>query len=208
MIFTSSTDWQKQLAPYLQRRLPYNLLAIGGSAGSFPIVNQLLAALPEDYHLPVVLCLHRLKDKREGFVEALSIRSGLPVCEPDDKQPIQGGMVYIAPANYHLLVEPGHRFSLSTAPLVQFSRPSIDVLLESVGDVYGEHATGIILSGANKDGAAGLAHMHRRACFTLVQNPADAAMPTMPKAAEPFAHASLDLNAITECCQLLDKVGR
>lgn len=167
-------------------QLPQNklkILAIGGSAGSFPIISKLLEQLPPDFRLPVVMCLHRLKDKREGFKEALEIKSALPVVEPDDKDFIKPGYVYIAPANYHLLVESTEHFSLSTTELVQYSRPSIDVLFESVADIFQDQAIALLLSGANRDGGRGMKKIHEKGGITMVQDPNDSSMSTMPQAA-------------------------
>ena len=103
------------------------LVVLGGSAGSFKVVTNLLGRLPQGYPLPLVLCLHRLKDVRSGFMESLQGRSNLEVREPYDKELIQGGRVYLAPSNYHLYVELGNRFGLSTGEPVNHSRPSIDL---------------------------------------------------------------------------------
>lgn len=167
----------------LRDRDRFQLVVVGGSAGSFPVVTKLLERLPRDFRLPVVMCLHRLKDKREGFKEALEIKSALPVLEPEDKMQIRGGVAYVAPANYHLLVENRNQFSLAVTELVQYSRPSIDVLFESVADVFGSAALGILLSGANRDGALGMKRIHDHGGATIVQNPAECSMNTMPEAA-------------------------
>ncbi|MCZ2355209.1 MAG: chemotaxis protein CheB [Bacteroidia bacterium] len=161
----------------------YRIIAIGGSAGSFSIINAILQQLPTNYRLPILMGLHRLKDKREGFQEALMLKASMEVVEPYDKEIIRPGIAYLAPANYHLLVDFPGNCSLSTTELVQFSRPSIDVLFESVADVYGKDSLAILLSGANKDGAEGMATIKRRGGLTIVQDPSDCAMPTMPKAA-------------------------
>jgi len=121
---------------YIKDKNKYQALVIGGSAGSFPVINRILESLKPGYRLPLIMCLHRLKDKREGFQEALRIKSKLPVSEPDDKSPIEHGNAYVAPANYHLLVEKPGLFALATTELVQYSRPSIDVLFESAA-AYG-----------------------------------------------------------------------
>ena len=105
----------------------YKVVVIGGSAGSFQVVVRILHALPTSFALPVILCLHRLKHVRSGFDEALSLRSSIPVQEPNDKETIRPGIAYLAPANYHLYVELGNRFSLSTEEVVNHSRPSIDL---------------------------------------------------------------------------------
>ncbi len=161
----------------------YRLLVVGGSAGSFPIVSRLLEALPSNFRLPIVLCLHRLKDKREGFKEALEVKSTLPVREAEDKDLIEPGVVFVAPANYHLLVEPSGHFALATTELVQYSRPSIDVLFESVADVFGVRALAVLLSGANRDGASGMLRIRQRGGLTIAQEPSESTMATMPEAA-------------------------
>lgn len=167
----------------LSRKDSLTALVIGGSAGSFSVTNRLLEQLPPSFPLPVIIALHRLKDKREGFKEALQIRSKLPVNEPDDKTHIQPGTVYIAPANYHLLIETPEVFALSTTELVQYSRPSIDVFFDSAADVFGKGLVAILLSGANRDGASGLYRIQEKGGLTIVQDPADCSMPTMPAAA-------------------------
>lgn len=158
-------------------------VVIGGSAGSFPVVNRMLERLPANFPLPILMCLHRLKDKREGFKEALEIKSALPVTEPDDKQPLRPGVVYIAPANYHLLVDAPGIVSLSTTEVVQYSRPSIDVLFESAADLWGRHLLAVLFSGANRDGAQGMRRIKDKGGFLVVQDPAECAMATMPEAA-------------------------
>ena len=162
----------------------YRAIVIGGSAGSFPIVTKLLGALPKTYKLPIVLALHRLKHVPGGFAEALSYKSALPVEEPKDKQKMRGGTAYLAPANYHLMVEQvGHSFALSTEEMVKFSRPSIDVLFETAAYNYRQHLVGILLSGANTDGVAGLKRIKDRGGLTIVQNPEECAIKTMTEGA-------------------------
>jgi two-component system chemotaxis response regulator CheB len=174
-----TNDWK----PYIKRKHQYAMVVIGGSAGSFPIVNKVLEAMPKRYRLPIVMCLHRLKDKREGFREALEIKSAVPVLEPEDKSTILPGTAYVAPANYHLLIENRGQFSLSTTELIQYSRPSIDVLFESAADVFGEDLVSVLLSGANRDGALGMKRIKDRGGLTLVQEPKECGMTTMPEAA-------------------------
>ncbi len=171
------------LQKLLDRRKSYELIVIGGSAGSFPIVLRILEHIPKLYRLPLAMCLHRLKDKREGFKEALEIKSQIPVVEPDDKAEILPGVAFVAPANYHLLVEKKGMFGLATTELVQYSRPSIDVLFESAADVYGPALVAIILSGANRDGAQGMRRVKAKGGVAIVQNPAECSMATMPEAA-------------------------
>lgn len=112
----------------------------------------------------------------------LQSHTPLSVCEVEDKTPIEAGKVFIAPANYHVLVEPGF-FSLSLDAPVRYSRPSIDLAMTSAADSYGHHGVGIVLTGANADGAAGLRRMADAGALTVVQDPATAEMPAMPRAA-------------------------
>jgi two-component system, chemotaxis family, protein-glutamate methylesterase/glutaminase len=160
----------------------YKAIIIGGSAGSFQIVTRIIASLPANYPLPIIMCLHRLKHVRSGFVEALSIKSKMPIIEPLDKEPIKSGRIYLAPANYHLYIELGNRFSLSTEDVVNHSRPSIDLSFFSASYNYKRKLVGIILSGANKDGALGLKSVKDSGGLTIVQDPSECQVPTMTQA--------------------------
>ena len=161
----------------------YRAVVIGGSAGSFQGIVQLLSSLPPNFPLPIILALHRLKHVRHGFVEALSPKSKLKVVEPDDKDAIKRGMAYLAPANYHLTMELGPYFSLSTDEMVNNSRPSIDITLASAAYVWREKTIGILLSGANKDGAAGMKAIKDKGGLTVIQDPKTCLIDTMPLAA-------------------------
>ena len=172
----------------------YKVVVIGGSAGSFQVIVRILHSLPADYPIPVVLCLHRLKHVRSGFVEALSIRSNLPVVEPDDKDQLRSGRVYLAPANYHLYVDLGNRFALSTEEQVNHSRPSIDLTFFSIARTYRESALGVILSGANRDGAEGLSRLKRMGGSAIVQDPRDCEVRTMTEASLRMTEVDAVLN--------------
>ncbi len=161
----------------------YKAIVIGGSAGSFQGITKILSGIPEGFPLPIIMCLHRLKHVRNGFIEALSIKSVKPVVEPYDKENIKKGNVYLAPANYHMYIELGHSFALSTEEMVNNSRPSIDITLESAAYAYKNRLIGILLSGANKDGAYGMKVIKERGGLTIVQDPAECMIDTMPKAA-------------------------
>lgn len=161
----------------------YKAVVIGGSAGSFQGIVKILSSLPDSFELPIILCLHRLKHVRNGFVEALSIKSIKPVEEPFDKENIRKGKVYLAPANYHLSVELGNTLSLSTEDMVNNSRPSIDITLETSAYVYRDKLIGILLSGANKDGALGMKSIKDKGGMTIVQEPQECMIDTMPTAA-------------------------
>lgn len=168
----------------------YKAVVIGGSAGSFQGIVKILSQLPKGFPLPIIMALHRLKHVRHGFVEALSLKSVVQVTEPNDKEPIKKGGVYLAPANYHLSVELGNNFSLSTEEMVNNSRPAIDITLSTCAYVYKDKLIGILLSGANRDGALGMKHIKDRGGLTIVQEPSECMIETMPKAA--LAVTSID----------------
>jgi two-component system chemotaxis response regulator CheB len=161
----------------------YKAIIIGGSAGSFQVVTKILSALPCTFPLPVLLCLHRLKHVRSGFVEALSLKSAIPVEEPYDKEMLKPGKAYLAPANYHMFVELANRIALSTEDTVNHSRPSIDLSFFTAANAYREKLVGIILSGANRDGAQGLKKVHENGGVTIVQDPAECEVKTMTQSA-------------------------
>lgn len=161
----------------------YKAVVIGGSAGSFQVINKILNGLPADFELPLIMCLHRLKHVRHGFVEALNIKSQTVIEEPNDKDVIKKGKIYLAPSNYHLSIELGNSFSLSTEDMVNNSRPSIDITLDTAAYVYRNKLIGILLSGANRDGAMGMKKIKDRGGLTIVQNPAECMIDTMPTAA-------------------------
>jgi two-component system chemotaxis response regulator CheB len=161
----------------------YKAVVIGGSAGSFQGVVKILSQLPKGFALPIIMCLHRLKHVRHGFVEALSIKSVVQVTEPNDKEPIKKGCVYLAPANYHMSAELGNYFALSTEEMINNSRPAIDITLGTCAYVYKEKLVGILLSGANRDGANGMKQIHERGGLTIVQEPSECMIDTMPKSA-------------------------
>jgi two-component system chemotaxis response regulator CheB len=161
----------------------YKAVIIGGSAGSFQVVTRILNSLPMNFPLPVLLCLHRLKHVRSGFVEALSLKSNIPVEEPFDKESVKPGIAYLAPANYHMYIELANRIALSTEDTVNHSRPSIDLFFFSAANAYREKLISIILSGANKDGALGLKKVHDIGGVAIVQDPAECEVKTMTQSA-------------------------
>ncbi len=160
----------------------YRALMIGGSAGSFQVVVKILNSLPQNFPMPVFLCLHRLKHVRSGFVEALSIKSKIPVVEPFDKETIKPGRAYLAPANYHMYIELGNKIALSTEEPVNHSRPSIDLSFNTASLAYREKLIGIILSGANRDGALGLKKVNEQGGLCIVQDPNECEVRTMTEA--------------------------
>ncbi|MBC8029257.1 MAG: chemotaxis protein CheB [Pyrinomonadaceae bacterium] len=150
---------------------------------------MLLASLPAEFPLPIAIVQHRGADSESGLSEFLSQASKLRVKEPEDKEPIEPGNVYLAARDYHLLIENGS-FALSTEFPVAYARPSIDVLFESAADEYEDGAIGVILTGANRDGARGLHQIKARGGLTIVENPASATCREMPEAA--IAMTSVD----------------
>jgi len=158
-------------------------IIIGGSAGSFQAITKILSELPKNFTIPIFLCLHRLKHVRTGFVEALSIKSKLQIIEPKDKEYIKQGKIYLAPANYHMYFELGNYISLSTEESVNHSRPSIDLSFISASYVFKDKLIGIILSGANRDGASGLKSVKDNEGIAIVQDPEECQVKTMTSAA-------------------------
>jgi two-component system chemotaxis response regulator CheB len=160
----------------------YELIVVGASWGGLDALGRLLKALPADLSAAVAVVQHRASEDTVGLAGLLETRSALPVRDVEDKDPIEPGRVYIAPPNYHLLVEEG-QFALSTEDRVQYARPSIDVLFESAADAYRERVIGVILTGANEDGARGLARIKDRGGVAVVQDPRSAERRAMPDAA-------------------------
>jgi len=157
-------------------------VVVGTSIGGLNALQTLLSGLPEGFPMPVVIAQHRGQGSEIGLCDFLGRSSRIPISEPEDKEAIFPGRAYLAPRDYHLLVENGS-FALSTDPPVNFARPSIDMLFESAANEYRERAIGVVLTGANRDGARGLAAIKLRGGVTLVEDPASAACREMPDAA-------------------------
>jgi two-component system chemotaxis response regulator CheB len=159
------------------------LVAMGASWGGLRAVETILGALPAGFGAPVVIAQHRRHDTPEGvLVRMLGARCALTVREAEDKQSLDPGVVLVAPADYHLLVEPG-MVALSVDAPLNYSRPSIDILLSSAAEAYGERVAGVVLTGANADGARGLAQIAGRGGTAIVQDPETAERREMPDAA-------------------------
>jgi two-component system chemotaxis response regulator CheB len=161
----------------------FEAVVIGGSAGGVDALFTLLPALPAGYALPVFCILHLPGGRESRLAELFDERLPVPVREAADKEEIVPGTVYFAGSGYHLSVERDRTFSLSCEPPVHFARPAIDVLMESSADAYGAALAAILLTGANHDGADGMAAVRARGGFTVVQDPADAQVSTMPASA-------------------------
>ena len=159
-----------------------DLVVLGMSWGGLHALSTILQALPRDFPLPLAVVQHRGRDAASLLAELLQDCTRLPVRDVEDKDPVDGGGVWLAPPDYHLLVESGY-FTLSVDPPVRFSRPSIDVTFSSAADAYGARVAGLVMTGANDDGARGLRCIADRGGIALVQDPATAESPVMPVAA-------------------------
>jgi two-component system chemotaxis response regulator CheB len=163
------------------------LVAIGTSQGGLHAASVVLAGIPRHFRLPIVLVQHRSKQSDEALVDALQARSALPVSEPEDKEEIKPARVYVAPPDYHLLVD-GMSFALSTEAPVTYSRPSIDVFFESAADAFKEGLVAVLLTGANHDGSRALERVKALGGHVLAEDPFHAESPTMPAAAIATGH--------------------
>ncbi|MBW4511588.1 MAG: chemotaxis protein CheB [Scytonematopsis contorta HA4267-MV1] len=162
--------------------MDFKIILIGTSFGGLSALKIMLGNIPVDLNQSIIIVQHRHKDSDTILKDILQQYGTLPVREVEDKDEILPGIVYLAPADYHLLIEPGH-FALSCDEPVCFARPSIDVLFESAANVYGKQVIGIILTGANNDGAFGLQRVKAKGGFTIVQEPTTAECSIMPNAA-------------------------
>ena len=162
--------------------MAYSILVVGTSWGGLNALRELVGALPADFRIPAVLVQHRHRQSDHLLSTFLQERTRLEVVEVEDKMPIQSGMLFVAPADYHLLIDRGF-FTLSTDPPVRYSRPSIDVTFYSAADAYAAATVGVVLTGANSDGSRGLRRIFDRGGLALVQDPVTAESPTMPSAA-------------------------
>jgi len=179
--------------------MPYEAVVIGASAGGLQALKTLLSALPASFPFPIAVVQH-IAERSENFMaEILQQVSRITVKEAEDKESLNPGTAYLAPPGYHLLIEPDRSISLSVDERVNHARPSIDVLFESAAEVFEEALIGIILTGANADGAQGLKIIKEYGGLTIVQNPESAEHPAMPKAALAAIKADyiLDLEQLT-----------
>jgi len=160
-----------------------NLLVIGGSAGSLEIISNILSNLKTDLRFPVIIVLHRKSHVDSILTDLFSSKTTLPVKEADEKDFLEAGCIYIAPADYHLLVENDRTLSLDFSEKVNFSRPSIDVTFQTAADVFGNTVACLLLSGASSDGTEGLKMVKNRGGLTIVQSPSTAEVAYMPQQA-------------------------
>ncbi len=181
-----------------------DVLLLGGSAGSFKNIFQVVKSLTPDLNKSVIIIIHRKKNYLSEIEKLFGENSRLPVKEISDKDKIRKNNIYIAPPNYHTLIENGHYFSLDVSEALWYSKPSIDVTFESAAEVYHDRCAAILFSGANQDGAQGMLKLRNAGSLTIAQHPGDAEMPEMPNAAININGASYVLRT-DEIFELLNK---
>ncbi len=167
------------------------LIVIGGSWGGIHASVEILKDLPEDFRVPIILVLHRLRNGESGLQQIFAKKIKLKAREIEEKEFVENGVLYLAPANYHVLLEKDFSFSLDSSEPENYSRPSIDVTFSSAARVAGAETAGILLSGASKDGSQGLKKIAQQGGMAIVQDPDEAEVDTMPKAA---------IEIIPDCC--------
>lgn len=159
--------------------MPFRIIVVGASLGGLQALEVFVSGLPEGFPVPAAIVQHRSPDAGDLLRRLLQRHTPLRVREPNDKEPIEAGHVYLAPPDYHLIVE-ADSFSLSTDAPVSYARPAIDVLFESAAESYGAQTIGIVLTGANEDGARGASRIKAYGGIVIVQDPASAECPIMP----------------------------
>jgi two-component system, chemotaxis family, protein-glutamate methylesterase/glutaminase len=186
--------------------MDYRIVVIGTSLGGLRALGVLLGGLPPDFALPIAIVQHRHNASDDALDAFLQGYCAAPVVEVEDKVAIRPGHIYLAPRDYHLLVE-AHSFALSTESPVWYARPSIDVLFESAADSYGRYTIGVILTGASQDGARGLAAIKARGGLAVVQEPDTAECRVMPEAA--IAATAVDnILPLPEIAPFLARIGQ
>ena len=187
-------------------RSQIDAVVMGASAGGVEALAVLLPALPASFRPALLIVQHLPRERPSLLVDIFRRRCAVPVREAEDKEPVEPGTVYFAPPDYHMLVEKSRQIALSTDEPLNYSRPSIDVLFESAADAYGERLLGIILTGANDDGAEGLNAVYRAGGLTVVQQPDSAAVPLMVVSALKRGPADFVL-PLNEIAALLRRLG-
>ena len=186
----------------------FKAVVIGASAGGVDALGEILPRLPKTYPLPIIIVLHIPGDQPSLLAELFGSKTELRVKDADEKEIISPGTIYFASPGYHLLVERDLTFSLSAEEPVQFARPSIDVLFESAADAIGSHLVGVLLTGANQDGAEGLKRIHQAGGLALIQDPATAQVRAMPDAGYALLATTINKNDINKHILSLDEIGQ
>ena len=195
---------RQKLTSYNQQHI--DVVIIGGSAGALDVLLKVFAALPQTLDIALIVIMHLPDDRDSRLVEVLQMHTFHPVSEAEDKAKIRPQHIYVAGSGYHLSIESDFCFSLSCEPPVHFSRPSIDILMGSAAGAYGEKLLGILLTGANIDGAAGMKMIKEAGGKTVVQDPAEAQVRIMPDEAIKVMQPDLILT-VHEICKLITKLG-
>lgn len=175
----------------MAERTGIDAVVIGASWGGLGAVSAILGNVPWRINTALVLCQHQYPHAISTLSQVLRNRTRLKVVEVEDKMPVEPGVLYVCPPNYHTLIERERVFALNIDPPVMYCRPAVDVLFASAAEAYGERLAGIVLTGANEDGAAGLYHVARCGGMPIIQQPRTAEVPVMPQAAlgrVPWAH--------------------
>jgi len=181
------------------------LIVIGGSAGSLAVLFKLLPKLRSDLSIPILIVLHRRSSGDSSLADLLATKTDIPITEVEDKDQIMPSHLYLAPSDYHVLIEKDFTFALDYSEKVNFSRPSLDVTYESAADIYGESVVGIILSGANEDGTKGILEIKRNGGTIIAQDPQTAQMPVMPQNA--ISQAKIDrIYSVTEMADFINEI--
>ena len=178
------------------------ILLMGGSAGSFKLLFKVIKFLPANLNKSVIIVMHRKRNFASEIEDLFARNSLLELHEIQDKDKISKNIIYVAPPNYHVLIEADRHFALDVSEPVWFSKPSIDITFESAAEIYKDKCTAILLSGANQDGAAGLLKLRNAGSLTIAQDPADAELPEMPQEAININAVDYVLNAV-EIIELL-----
>lgn len=175
-------------------------IVVGASAGGVEALSEILPALRRDARVSVFVVLHQPRERSSLLLDIFRPKCALPVSEPDDKEAVQRGRIYFAPADYHLMIEAGPNMALSIDSLVNYSRPSIDILFETAAEVYGRRLLAIVLSGGNEDGAQGAAVVNGAGGMVIVQDPETAKVSAMPK----FALDRVDVDLVLSLPQIAE----
>lgn len=190
-----------------KRKIACDLLVIGGSAGSLEVLLHILPLLTLPIPFPVIVVVHRKYSEVSTLSTLLSSRTPIRVKEPEDKEDIVDNTIYLAPADYHLLVEQSQLLSLDYSEKVNYSRPSIDVTFETAAEVYGGGVVGILLSGANSDGVLGLTAIKKQNGYVVVQDPETAQTPYMPEQAIKNVKVDEVMN-MNDMADFINQLGR
>jgi len=185
----------------------FKAVVIGVSTGGVSALKSLLGALPADFPIPILVVAHISPDSDDGLAVLLDAHCSIRVKEADEQDALEAGTVYLAPANYHLLLDSGDTLALSVDPTVNFARPSVDVLFQSAAERYGSAVIGVILTGAGADGSQGLLSIKERGGLAVVQDPADAEVDSMPGSALQLLKADHVLR-LDEMADLLLRLAR